>query len=189
MNSPLKIDSPRNSTSRTASGCETGSPSSAEDTLRLIAGLPAPEGLADRVQAGLRTAPRTASILRWPHALRPTGGWMHSAVARSAAAAAIVCVVAGGGWEVYSRIQPAPSARVVVMPPRVAPGSVGFSSSTAMRVPQTLDGPVVPKPITAKPQTGGILNAPGGPARNPVTGQRSRKSRKAAVLPSEAPVQ
>ncbi len=79
-------------------------------TLRLIANLPAPEGLAERVQAGLRaemlSAPRRARVLQWPSALRPGHGLM-----RSAAAAAIVAVVAGGGWSVYSRVQPIQRAR------------------------------------------------------------------------------
>jgi hypothetical protein len=69
-------------------GRETG-----EATLRLIAQLPAPEGLEDRVQAQLRVAPRRARVLSWPAVLRSDSQWM-----RSAAAAAIVFVVVGGGW-------------------------------------------------------------------------------------------
>jgi hypothetical protein len=113
----------------------------AERTLRLIALLPAPAGLEDRVQAGLRTsqnsARRTARILDWPAALRPASGWM-----RTAAAAAIVFVVAGGGWGVYSRVQPPQTAKVIVMPQRVvSPG--GFSNASAMHVPNTLNGPTI----------------------------------------------
>ena len=116
-----------------------------EDTLRLIAQLPSPEGLEDRVQAQLRAAPRRARVLSWPAALRSDSPWM-----RSAAAAAIVFVVAGGGWGVYSRVQPPQPARVIVMPPRVAaPGS--FSSAAAIRTPNTLNGPVVAIPATKKP--------------------------------------
>jgi hypothetical protein len=118
-----------------------------EDTLRLIAMLPAPEGLADRVQDGLRHAPQTARVLNWRGSLRPSGGWMQSTMARGAAAAAIVCVVAGGGWRIYSRVQPEPAAKVLVMPPRVAPGSGGFSQSNAKRVPKTLEGPVLTHPV------------------------------------------
>ena len=112
----------------------------AESTLRLIASLPAPDGLEDRIQAALKAAPRPARILQWPSAFRPGGNWM-----RSAAAAAIVFVVAGGGWGVYSRVQPAqPSqpAHLLVMPPH-AGAAAGFSSAGAMRTPQTLTGPVV----------------------------------------------
>jgi len=113
----------------------------AEATLRLIANLPAPEGLEDRVKAGLRSAPRTARVLQWTGELRPSSGfaadWM-----RGAAAAAIVFVVAGGAWGIYSRVQPTPSARGIVMPARNGAGG-GFSNAGAMRTPQTLNGPVV----------------------------------------------
>jgi hypothetical protein len=128
-----------------ANGADAGT-SEAEQTLRLIAHLPAPEGLEDRIQTGLRSrqsdAPRGARILAWP-TLRPASGWM-----RTAAAAAIVFVVAGGGWGVYTRVQPAQSAKVIVMPPRVvSPG--GFSNSSAMHVPNTLNGPKIPSPASA----------------------------------------
>ena len=126
--------------------------SAAEETLRLIASLPAPEGLEDRLQvslrAGLRAAPRSARILAWPVALHPSSGLM-----RSAAAAAIAFVVAGGGWGVYSRVQSGQPAGVVVLPPRVS-ASGGFSSAGAMRTPQTLNGPVVAQPTPSPaPQT------------------------------------
>ena len=75
----------------------------AEKTLRLVASLPAPEGLADRVQEELRTAPR-GRLLQWPTALL-AGAWMTSPALRGAAAAAIVCIVAGGGWRIYSHVQ------------------------------------------------------------------------------------
>ena len=122
---------------------------SAEATLRLLASLPAPEGIPDRVLArviaGLKTAPPTARILHWPAVLQPGGSFM-----RGAAAAAIVFVVAGGGWGIYTRIQPSQPARVIVMPPRIpAPG--GFSSAGAMRTPQTLNGPVLTLPVAAPP--------------------------------------
>ncbi|HEV2484373.1 MAG TPA: hypothetical protein VGT08_02480 [Terracidiphilus sp.] len=108
--------------------------SPAETTLRLIATLPAPDGLEDRVMAGLKAAPRTARVLHWPEMLQPTGSWI-----RGAAAAAIVFVVTGGGWGIYTRVQP---ARVIAMPPRTGAAG-GFSNAGAMRTPQTLNGPVV----------------------------------------------
>lgn len=118
-------------------------PGPADATLRLIAGLPAPEGLVDRVQLGLSTAPRNSSrmtrILHWPSALR-----MHGTVARGAAAAAIVMVVVGGGWKVYSRVQP--TARVIVMPPRTG-ASGGFSAAGNVHTPETLIGPVLKHPL------------------------------------------
>jgi hypothetical protein len=131
-----------------------------EDTLRVIANLPAPEGLSDRIQARLLTAPRTGRVLAWPATLATHSGWrrsewtrpewMRSEWMRSAAAAAIVVVVAGGGWGVYSRVQQPQSAKVIVLPPHVAaPGS--FANAGAMRTPQTLNGPVIAHPVTAQP--------------------------------------
>jgi len=115
-------------------------------TLRLVATLPAPEGLEDRIHAKLRSAPRTGRILEWPAGMRSTGAWMRSTAMRSAAAAAIVFVVAGGGWGIYTRVQP---SRVIVMPARVAsPG--GFSGASAMRTPQPFNAPKVSQPAQGK---------------------------------------
>jgi len=123
-----------------------------EETLRLIAHLPAPEGLEERVRAGLRDRRLAGTIgagagriLVFPAALRPGSDWM-----RSAAAAAIVFVVVGGGWGIYSRVQPPQGAKVIAMPARAA-GPGGFSNSGAMQLPKTLNGPVVVLPVTPKP--------------------------------------
>ena len=43
-----------------------------EDTLRLIASLPAPEKLAGRVNAGLRAAPQSSRTLMWRGSLLPS---------------------------------------------------------------------------------------------------------------------
>jgi hypothetical protein len=133
--------------SKSLGGGETAG--SAEATLRLIAHLPAPDGLEDRVQAGLRTAPRTARVLAWPGAFSPAAGWL-----RAAAAAAIVFVVAGGGWGIYSRVQPGLPVHGVAGPRMVGPGT--FTEGGAVRRPQTLAGPVVtlpPAPARVKPKT------------------------------------
>jgi hypothetical protein len=112
----------------------------AESTLRLIANLPVPEGLELRVKTALRAAPKqsTASLFAWPPS--PSRSWTESVWMRGAAAAAIVCVVAGGGWQVYSRVQPKPTALAL---PHVAGG---FSSAGAVRTPHTLDGPTLAHP-------------------------------------------
>jgi hypothetical protein len=68
---------------------------------------------------------------------------------RSAAAAAIVFVVAGGGWGIYSRVQQPHSAKVIVIPHGPAPGE--FTNSGAMRTPKTLNGPIVSSPAAAQP--------------------------------------
>jgi hypothetical protein len=131
-----------------------------EETLRLVASISAPEGLEERVEvnlrAELRAAPRAvpgrARILHWPAALRPGNAWVRSSLARAAAAAAIAAVVIGGGWGVYSRVEPPQPARAIAIPPRVG-ASGGFSSAGAMRTPQTLDGPLVAHPATAMAAT------------------------------------
>jgi hypothetical protein len=129
--------------------------SSAEETLRLIARLHAPEGLEERVQESLRVAVVTsahkAKIFSWPVWLRPSDGGMQSAPLRAAAAAAIVAVVVGGGWIVSSRLPAAQPGMAVTTSPRGA-SSGGFSSAGAKRTPQTLDRPVVATPAEAPPQ-------------------------------------
>jgi hypothetical protein len=119
--------------------------STVDATLRLIASLPAPEGLEDRIMTTLHAAPRTARILRWP--TRSSSGWT-----RAAAAAAIVLVVSGVGWGIGSRIQPPQpaAARGVVAPLRPAAAAGGFSSAGAMRTPQTLNGPVLVHPVVVQ---------------------------------------
>lgn len=107
----------------------------AEQTLRLIAGFPAPEGLEDRIHAGLRVAPRQARLLAWPQAISPARGWL-----RSAAAAAIVCVVAGGGWGIYSHVQPGQA--------QSAGTRGGFSAAGTERKPLTLNRPMVTRPAS-----------------------------------------
>jgi hypothetical protein len=150
----------------------------AEETLRLIAHLPVPQGLEDRLHVALLSRPRRGRILSWPSAPRMESSWM-----RSAAAAAIVFVVAGGGWGIYTRVQQ-PQAKVIVMPMHVATQG-GFSSAGAMRTPNTLNGPVLthpvpapsklarpvvrfPKPATLKPSQPVPSNAPGNAAAQAV---------------------
>ncbi len=109
----------------------------AEKTLRMIAALPAPAGIEERVHNRLKNSQR--SVVRWPGA-SARGGWSQSAWFRGAAAAAIVVVVAGGGWGIYSKTQPTAPQGIVL--PRVgAPG--GFSGANAVRTPKTLQGPVL----------------------------------------------
>jgi hypothetical protein len=116
-----------------------------DETMRLIARLPAPAGLEDRVHTALRVPPRRARVLAWPNRLNPQNGWM-----RTAAAAAIVFVVVGGGWGVYSRVQRNQPAKIIAMPAHM-PAAGGFSTAGAMRTPQTLPGPVAPQQTEAIP--------------------------------------
>jgi hypothetical protein len=113
-------------------------------TLRLVATLPAPSGLEDRIHSALRSAHarRPGRVLAWPSAHRSSRSWM-----RTAAAAAIAFVIAGGGWGVYSHVQPAHPAGAMIAPAQPAAG--GFSAAGAIRTPQTLNGPVVAHPAEA----------------------------------------
>jgi hypothetical protein len=124
--------------------CDSG-----EETLRLIARLPAPDGLEERVRKALREAPRTGRVLAWParfgSVVAMESGWV-----RAAAAAAIVFVVVGGGWGVYSRVQPGQHGNLIVMPPQTSV-SRGLQGAGAMRTPQTLPGPAAPKPLKKPP--------------------------------------
>jgi hypothetical protein len=173
MNSSSQNASVHNSNSGAVKGA---APDAAETTLRLIARLAAPEGLEDRVMAGLKAAPRVARILHWPELLQPTGSWM-----RGAAAAAIVFVVAGGGWGIYMHVQPNQPARVIAMPPR-AGATGGFSSAGAMRTPQTLNGPVLAQPVAAKPaQAKPAKKAPARIAPTPRSGTQPDAANKAAA--------
>jgi len=119
----------------------------AEDTLRLIATLPAPEGLEDRVKAGLRSAPQRGMVVAWPFSV--TENWMHGSGAKAAAAAVIVLAIAGGGWGVYSHIQVAPVPSAFIESP--VPNGVGrFSTAGAVHVPQTVQGPIIAAPVLEK---------------------------------------
>jgi hypothetical protein len=167
-------------------------PTPAEETLRLIARLSAPEGLEERVQVGLRakgTVPGRARILQWPMALRLDNAWMQSSLARMAAAAAIVAVVVGGGWGVISRVQPAQPARAIAIPPRVSPQS-GFSSAGAMRTPQTLNRPIVEVPAVAHPAAAAPIAAKAagkGAAQTPVRHGKGAAAHKSIAQPAAPP--
>jgi hypothetical protein len=136
--------------------------SQAEETLRLIARLPAPAGLESRIHAALHAASQSHSnaafrephgrVVAWPSALRSQSSWArsHGEWMRSAAAAAIVFVVAGGGWGVYTRVERNLPGKVIVMPARIAAPS-GFSGASAVRTPQTLAGPTVSQSAIPKP--------------------------------------
>ncbi len=160
-------------------------PGSIESTLRLIANLPSPKGLEDRVQAALLAAPMavqpSARILAWPAAFRPQAGWM-----RAAAAAAIVFVVAGGGWGIYSRVQPVQPVGARAVPTRIAAPAAGFSSAGAMRTPQTLNGPVAPKPAVA-PKAAATLKSPAKAGEMAAHRGRPAEKKKASALPASDP--
>ena len=145
-----------NSENRIPSANESGSQASADAalknldaTLHLLATLPAPAGLEDRVFAGMMAAPRKARVLEWPQPLY-SRDWV-----RAIAAAAIVLAVGGGGWGLYSHVKPSAPARAIAAPHTMfQPG--GFSAAEMIRRPQTVNGPPVKKAepiVTAKAKT------------------------------------
>jgi hypothetical protein len=143
---------------------------SAEETLRLIASLPAPEGLENRLEAALRSAPRRGRVFAWPALFQPNRPWP-----RVAAAAAIALIVVGGGWGVYSRVERQQAAKVIVTPaPGLAAG--GFSNSGAIRTPQTLNGPVLAQPVDASVA-----------GKKPVIARGGQRKRTARKKPRPAP--
>ena len=107
-------------------------------TLKLIATLPPPAGLEDRVFAGVIRAPRSGRLLDWPRPLYARD-WV-----RSIAAALIVLAVGGGGWGIYSHVEQNVPGQATVAP-RTMFQPRGFSSADVIRRPQTLNGPVVTK--------------------------------------------
>ena len=58
----------------------------AEKTLRLLAAMPAPEGLEKRMHAALKAAPALSNVLVWPAAGGQVRGSMQSLVRGAAAA-------------------------------------------------------------------------------------------------------
>ena len=135
MNSPSESRSANNPVPPTPANW---TPDQVDATLRLIAKLPTPAGLEDRIFTGVLAVPHSARVLAWPRTLYARD-WM-----RSVAAAAIVLVVGAGGWGIYSHVQQNEPARVIAVP-RVVMESGGFSSAGVIRRPQTLYGPVLEK--------------------------------------------
>jgi hypothetical protein len=153
--------------------------SAAENTLRLIASLPSPAGLEERMKASLQLAAKNGKVLRWPAITSGSlAGWMHGGAMRAAAAAAIVFVVAGGGWGVYSSVQQAAAPKVIVMPQSIH-ATRGFSSAGAMRTPQTLNGPVITHSIVKQNEDENAANA-----TKPVPKVKRKKPVKAAPAPA-----
>lgn len=151
-----------------------------EATLHAIAHAPVPEGIEARVNAALKAAPRHARVFDWPSSRWVEGGRAAGAMTgamtgwtRAAAAAAIVAIVSGGGWGVYSHVQHQ-SGKAMVTPAVSAGPASGFSSAGAMRTPQTVQGPVLVQPDKAKtsPKRAKKRVKPASKPASPSTAQR-----------------
>ena len=126
-----------------------------QETLTLVSGLPAPDGLATRIkqrlesrlEAEVRLPARGARLLAWP---ATETRWRAAAIA-----AGLLMAVAAGGAAAYHWVAPAPLAHTA---PATARPSVkqGFATAGAMRTPVTVVGPQVP---VADRQTMGVAKA------------------------------
>jgi hypothetical protein len=156
-----------------------------DETLRLIAQMPVPDGLEGRIQAAVEAAPRESRVLSWPVESKGKGRWVSSTGFRAAAAAAIVCVVLGGGWGILMHIQVAQPPTATVQPQPLQPaGNGGFSSAGAIRTPQTLNGPVVTPAAPAK-NSG---KADSATIQKPVVRTGTSRADKNAAGPVAAPI-
>jgi len=123
--------------------------SQAEKTLRLLAELPPPANLTDRVHR------RLAMEEALPERRGFWSLWMPAQRLQYAAAALLVVAVAGSTWSVYRGHPPAgvkPGAHTQaapVLPPAASAG--GFGSAGAERVPPTLNPVKVPPAPKKKP--------------------------------------
>jgi hypothetical protein len=155
--------------------------SPAEQTLRMLAHMPAPEGLSARVQASLRTAPQRERLSLG--GVFGLSGWMRSSALRTAAAMGIVCVVAGGGWQIYSHVQTSPGMQGVALPVHVNSGDSsqgGFSTSGAIAKPDPLKAPVITHQTPNPPQAS---SQPIQPERK--TAKKKSQAKAAPALPEQ----
>lgn len=135
-----------------------------ERVLRQVAQAPVPEGLEERVKSALLAKPKSGQVLPWRGALAMSRGAGLQQLLQGAAAAAIVTVVAGGSWSIYSRLQPA-QIHGPELPRLAAPG--GFAGASAMRTPQTLAVPQVHSGVAAS-------SAPKSAVPRPVPAKKKR---------------
>ena len=149
-----------------------------EQTLKLIATISAPQGLEERVKAGIRSAHRSHGLLAFPSLPSPTENWF-----RAAAAAAIVFVVIGGGWGIYSRV---PAAGPTAVAPQMRPSN-GFSNAGAVRVPQTLQAPVVSEPALVQSVPAESSKQPDKAAPHTQNSKKLKAAGKKAQLQQPAP--
>ncbi len=108
-------------------------------TLRLLARVEVPEGMAGRVKARLHEA-ATSNVVEWPHEQGVGRAWL-----RRAAAAAIVLAVGGGSWVVYSSANGALEAARKGAAPAVLPSQRQgeFGTAGRMKKANPLMAPVV----------------------------------------------
>ena len=128
----------------------------AERTLRLVAELPPPEDLTDRVHQ--RLAVERESIAEREGAAR-RGFWSFWQPARRlqfAGAALLAIAVAGSTWSVYHSRNGAQAVTPVAPKPVAPQGTSGFTPAGAERKPSTLKPIKVPPAPKKKPGAGHV---------------------------------
>jgi hypothetical protein len=119
----------------------------AEETLRLVATMPPPAELTDRVHQRLAmekdSAPRRSFWSLWMPAQR----------FQFAAAAVLVVAVAGSTWSVYHTNR---GSKIVAPVPHAVDSGGGFGTAGAERVPPTLNPIKVPPAPKKKPGAGRV---------------------------------
>jgi hypothetical protein len=140
-------------------GSESGH--EADETLRLLAALPPPFELTDRVHQRL-SVERLTPVRRGFWSL-----WMPAQRIQFAAAAVLVVAVAGSTWSIYhshphTGAQTGNGATAVPPVARATQGSAagGFGTAGAVRVPPTLNPIQVPSVPKKKPGAGHRSNKP-----------------------------
>ncbi len=126
---------------------QTGTPSGSdpEATLRLLAKMPAPDGLADRVHRRMAHAQAEPQRKFWR-------GWMPTRPLQLAAAGLIVVATAASTWSFYQghhRVPDAARTTPAVVAPTTTDAS-GFLTSGAERHPASLKPIKVPPPAKKK---------------------------------------
>jgi hypothetical protein len=133
-------------------------PTEAEHTLRLLANLPPPEGLTDRVHRRLKAAPAPGRFSFLTGRRWTAGGLGYSSMRLQFAGAALAIVVlAGGTWGVFhlgSHGQAGASAQPASNSANPGGAAGGFSNAKAVRVPPTLKPLHVPPAPKKKPNAG-----------------------------------
>ncbi|HEX4322666.1 MAG TPA: hypothetical protein VHZ52_17255 [Acidobacteriaceae bacterium] len=118
----------------------------AEETLRLVAELPEPAQLTERVHR------RIADAQVMPERRGFWSLWLPAQRFQFAAAAALAIAVAGSMWSVYHGHPQAGTAKQSPAPVQSTPPSAGhFDSAGAVRVPPTLKPIQVPQGSKKKP--------------------------------------
>jgi len=151
----------------------------ADETLRLLAGLPEPDGLTDRVHRRLALAQNAQAM---PERRGFWSLWMPARRLQFAGAALLALAVAGSMWSVY-RSHPSTNgqaaggqAGVHAVPAAAGQGSSpasgdGFHSAGAERVPPTLHPIKVPPAPKKKPAAAHAKPSPKVLAPQPVANQ------------------